>query len=215
MKFRILLVLTFLTFNCLAQDVIEYKGEKINALDRHGKPNGVWKVYFDEQDIVIVTVLDSGNVIDGPNYFKSGKLIASKKGDKLEIYEEEKTIVAEYSPKYLAVLIDDKGNELDKVKYKYLAWPIQPMYYDGTEALYKFIGQNLNYRLFKGQKGKVKVRFIVDKLGKTTEIKVVESTNPALNEEVMRVVNILPRFQPGHQSGKFARFAMELPVNID
>lgn len=165
--------------------------------------------------MVIVTKFNFGQVIDGPNYFKGGNLIASKKGDKLEVYEGEKTIIAEYSTKYLAVLIDDKGNELDKIRYKYLAWPVQPIFYQGTNAIYDFIRSNIDFKTIKDQKGTVTVRFVVDRLGKVSDISVLQSTNPALNVEVMRVVATLPRFQPGHQSGKFVRMAMQIPVNVN
>jgi TonB family protein len=215
MKYAFMLFLFFLNASVLAQDVIEYKGEKINALDEQGRKDGIWKVYDEANGIVIVTEFTKGDVVTGPMYYKDSVLMGGVKNGQIEIYREGKTIELHFNAEKLQTLEDNQGNELDKETNKYLCGPVQPMFYGGTSELYGFIGKNFDNKLSKRQRGKLKVGFVIDNDGKTSEIKILESTNHKLDEEAIRVISILPRWQPAHQNGKFVRMAFTIPININ
>ena len=70
--------------------------------------------------------------------------------------------------------------------YKYLAEKVREVY--PLEGL--------------SESGKVFVGFVVDRLGKVTNPKVVRSTCKWWNEEALRIVSEMPRWKPGRMNGK-------------
>jgi antitoxin component YwqK of YwqJK toxin-antitoxin module len=57
----------FLFFFCCvsiySQNSISYKGEDINALDKNNLQTGIWKLYDDENNIIIETEFKNGRII--------------------------------------------------------------------------------------------------------------------------------------------------------
>lgn len=90
-----------------------------------------------------------------------------------------------------------------------------PEFPGGDQALYAFLGQNIQYpadAVKKGLEDKVIVRFIVDQNGQVTEANVAYGKHDILNEEALRVVSLLPDFVPGRQKGKAVKVWFTLPV---
>lgn len=61
--------------------------------------------------------------------------------------------------------------------------------------------------------GVVVVSFIVEKDGSVKEASVLRSVHPALDAEAVRVMLLLPRFQPAEQRGKPVRMQFNMPIN--
>ena len=213
-------LITFLIFaissNC--QNLIEYNGEYINALDENNNQNGVWKVFEEKNKVLITCEYKEGIIISNKNYYKDSKLIASYNNqDKLEIYKDSKTIICDFYRKedQSETLIDINGNEVDDetLKYFYLNVGLVPaMFYGGPNKIYEFIANNYNRN---GNTGRVLVNFKIDTKGFTTDIVIKDSTNEKLNEEAIRVITILPRFQPAHQGANFVKFSYSIPMSIN
>lgn len=73
-------------------------------------------------------------------------------------------------------------------------------YHCSLEAINKFIVNNTIYPLIAQENnitGKVYVTFIVDKMGKVTEVKILKGVDKHLDAEAIRVVSSLPGFVPG------------------
>ena len=60
-------------------------------------------------------------------------------------------------------------------------------------------------------KGLVTVSFVVGRNGRVQEVQVFRSTNPALNEEAMRVVKSSPKWKPALADGEPVR----MPYKVD
>ena len=45
--------------------------------------------------------------------------------------------------------------------------------------------------------------------------KVLRSTNPALDEEALRIVSLMPKWKPGRQSGKPEKVRYAIPVTFE
>jgi TonB family protein len=92
-----------------------------------------------------------------------------------------------------------------------------PHFPGGDQALLKYIAENLKYppeaREQKIQ-GKVIVRFIVNRKGKSEDISILKSANPLLDAEAIRVVSTVPDFKPGSQGGKPVNVSYMIPVNF-
>ena len=55
-------------------------------------------------------------------------------------------------------------------------------------------------------------QFVVDKDGSVTDIKVLRSVYPSLDREVVRVISIMPKWEPGVQLGKKVKCKFTLPI---
>jgi TonB family protein len=91
----------------------------------------------------------------------------------------------------------------------------QPEFPGGTEAMMKFLSDNIQYpeeAKKKGVQGRVICNFIVRKDGSITDADIVRGVDPLLDEEAIRVINSMPKWQPGMQRGKVVDVRYTLPI---
>jgi TonB family protein len=91
----------------------------------------------------------------------------------------------------------------------------QPEFPGGQEALMKYISENIHYPIEaqkKGIQGTVICNFIVRKDGSITDAEVVRGVDPLLDEEAIRLINSMPKWQPGTQRGKVVDVRFTLPI---
>jgi len=91
---------------------------------------------------------------------------------------------------------------------------VQP--YLNQDTLLGFLSSHIIYpqeAKTKNIGGTVKVQFIVETDGSISNIKALNEI-PYLTVEALRVVAILPRFNPGTSAGKVVRMMMVLPINF-
>ncbi len=65
-----------------------------------------------------------------------------------------------------------------------------------------------------GIQGKVTLRFVVEKDGSVTNIQVLQTPDPVLSDEVVRVVADSPKWKPGKQRNEAVRVSYILPVDF-
>lgn len=87
----------------------------------------------------------------------------------------------------------------------------------GSEALSRFLAQNLRYpaaaqRAFA--QGKVFVQFIVEQDGRISSPGVLKGIGFGCDQEALRVVGLMPRWEPGKQSGRTVRSQFYLPIHF-
>lgn len=150
-----------------------------------------------------------------------------KKSDQLEVveevYENEKLDEEESKPVLLeeeevpdeitdeiteSVLIEEKEDDI--VAPKDLdALPVFP------GNLQVWFTEHLKYpESAKKDKveGKVFISFIVNADGSVSDVKVAKSADPRLDKEAVRVVEMMPKWQPGQLNGKPCRTVAHIPV---
>lgn len=92
-----------------------------------------------------------------------------------------------------------------------------PEFPGGTNAMFKFLAKNIKYPV-KAQKtriqGRVIVQFVVNKLGRITNPKVVRSVDADLDAEALRVINMMPNWKPGKQRGKTVNVQYTVPITF-
>ena len=79
-----------------------------------------------------------------------------------------------------------------------------PEFPGGEIAMNDFVSQNIKYpenAMKAGIEGRVGVKFIIDKDGKVLNPEVINSVNEELDAEALRVVKMLPNFNPGIHEG--------------
>jgi len=92
-----------------------------------------------------------------------------------------------------------------------------PTFPGGLYYLMSYLSENVQYpedAQKQGIQGRVVVSFIIEKDGTLSDIKVVRSVNPSLDEEALRVVRNMPNWVPGKQSGKGVRVKFNVPINF-
>ena len=95
----------------------------------------------------------------------------------------------------------------------------QPPTFPGGEAeLMKWLGNNLNYPIRaqeNGISGRVIVGFVVEKDGSISNVQVVKGVDKDLDNEAVRVVKKMPKWQPGKNNGHSVRAFFNLPVKFE
>jgi protein TonB len=90
-----------------------------------------------------------------------------------------------------------------------------PAFPGGEQELMNFLMKNVKYpkeATDKGTEGRVIVQFVVDKDGSVINPKVVKSVSPELDQEALRVVKMMPKWQPGKQNGEIVPVRFAIPV---
>ncbi len=95
---------------------------------------------------------------------------------------------------------------------------IMPEFPGGQAAFMRFLSKNLQVpenALEPGQKIKVIVRFVVGKEGELSDMQFLQSNGEVFEQEVLRVLNKMPRWKPGSQNGEKVRVYFHLPIIFD
>jgi periplasmic protein TonB len=111
---------------------------------------------------------------------------------------------------------DDKM-EMDK-EGVYSRADVMPSFPGGEKALIKFMEDNLQYpqeALDEGVEGNLKFQFAVDEAGKVyTPILIGEKMGYGFEEEAMRVIKKMPKWNPGSIKGKNVKTRFTLPISF-
>ncbi|MFC2296266.1 MAG: energy transducer TonB [Prevotella sp.] len=92
-----------------------------------------------------------------------------------------------------------------------------PEFPGGIVQFMKWLTRNLRYpSVAQSQRiqGKVVISFIINKDGSIASPTIVQSADPLLDREAMRVIRMMPRWKPGLQDGKPCRTMFAIPVNF-
>lgn len=92
---------------------------------------------------------------------------------------------------------------------------IPPQYPGGEEAMYKFLNENIKYPAVErrnGITGKVVARFSVSDVGDVSNITILSKTPESFNKEVIRVLQLMPKWKPGSQNGKPVQVYYKIPI---
>lgn len=92
---------------------------------------------------------------------------------------------------------------------------VMPQFIGGQESLSQFIANNIHYpedAKKEDVKGKVYVSFVVGKDGVLKDIEVLKKLHTLLDEEAIRVVKLMPNWEPGIKDGKKVDVRFHLPI---
>ena len=91
----------------------------------------------------------------------------------------------------------------------------KPDFPGGPMEFYKYLAENTKYPYYAMDhqiQGTVWVQFIIDKQGNVTNVKVIKSVHPLLDEEAVRVVKSMPKWKPGLLNGKPVDVEFTVPI---
>ncbi|MGL4630219.1 MAG: energy transducer TonB [Leadbetterella sp.] len=93
---------------------------------------------------------------------------------------------------------------------------VQPEFPGGISSLYKFLGENIKYpeKAHKANvSGKVFAKFVVEKDGSISNIQILRGIGFGVDEEVIRVIKLMPIWSPGQKNGKACRSFFNMPIS--
>ncbi len=93
----------------------------------------------------------------------------------------------------------------------------QPEFPGGEAARQKFLEDNLRYPQMAreaGIQGTVFVTFVVERDGSVTDVRILRGIGGGCDEEAVRVVSMMPRWEPGRQRGQPVRVQFNMPIRF-
>ena len=92
---------------------------------------------------------------------------------------------------------------------------VMPSYPGDMTECYMFVARQMHYpeeAEEKGIEGRVLIRFVVEKDGRLTNFEVIESPDPLLSDEALRVLKQMPKWIPAKNKGKDVRCRYSMPI---
>jgi periplasmic protein TonB len=92
---------------------------------------------------------------------------------------------------------------------------VMPEFPGGVSALLRFLSRNLEVpegSIDAGQRVKVPVKFVVAKDGNLTNVEFQDEASEAFKKEIKRVLNKMPKWNPGSQNGKTVSVYFTIPI---
>ena len=92
---------------------------------------------------------------------------------------------------------------------------VMPSYPGDMTECYMFVARQMHYpeeAEEKGIEGRVLIRFVVEKDGRLTNFEVIESPDPLLSNEALRVLKQMPKWIPAKNKGKDVRCRYSMPI---
>ncbi len=92
-----------------------------------------------------------------------------------------------------------------------------PSFPGGTKALLDYISENTVYpeeARKQNLSGRVVLTFYIEEDGSVSNVKVLKSVHPLLDNEAVRVVSSMPKWTPGTKDGRPVRQRMGLPITF-
>ena len=171
--------------------------------------------------VVLVEGTKNGTVTDREGKFQ----IEVSMGDNITasyVGYESKTIgvskvfsESSKSNEYILGLYKEK--EEDNAEKVYDVVEEMPEFPGGPAVLYETLVKSIQYpeeARIKGAQGRAIVTFVVEKDGSISNARVVKSVDPSLDAEALRVINSMPKWNPGKQNGEPVRVKYTAPVRF-
>jgi protein TonB len=138
-----------------------------------------------------------------------GVRLSSQKANYIISDQGKRTMAQE-----VAMPDEDTVNEVNNI---FLTVEQMPSFPGGDTALMNFINRNLHYppeAKESNVSGRVFVQFIVEKDGSITNAQILRGFGAGCDEEALRVINAMPLWNPGKQSGQPVRVQCTLPIKF-
>lgn len=150
------------------------------------------------KEIEIINIVENDIKVDDPfSIFDSGA--------------DERTLI-DVTP--IVTADEEKDEDADKI---FVVVEDKPEFPGGEMALRAFIANAIKYPVIaqeNGIQGKVYVTFVVGKDGSVKNAVIARGVDASLDKEALRVVNTLPKWNPGKQRGKPVNVSYTVPINF-
>jgi len=125
----------------------------------------------------------------------------------IDVEADQNTEVEEYEP------VADEEEEAEEVIFTVVE--SMPDFPGGDAARIKYLNENIKYPQMareSGIQGRVFVTFVVEKDGNVTDVRIMRGIGGGCDEEAIRVIKNMPKWNPGKQRGKSVRVQFNMPI---
>ncbi len=158
--------------------------------------------------------MDSAN-LGGVTYNLSDVTVTGAEQESRHKSKAKETVKASKTPQISEVKEDADDQKKEEV---FTIVEEMPSFPGGQDSLNRFLVKNLRYPATAKEssiQGTVYVTFTVDRKGKIENPRVIRGIGGGCDEEVLRVIRLMPKWIPGKQAGKTVRVAFTLPVKFE
>ena len=146
-------------------------------------------------------------------------VVVEEEDDLLELMKDNEPVETDYDEE-LRALAEELGDiepppQPDDDAMSLRIAEDAPQFPGGPVELMKWLTRNLRYpKVLEAQhvQGKVVAEFIVNNDGSITDVRIAGKLHPLCDAEVLRVLRMMPRWQPGIDDGKPCRTMVCIPV---
>jgi TonB family protein len=99
----------------------------------------------------------------------------------------------------------------------YIQTPNMAIFPGGEDARIRYLQENIRYphdARDNGICGIVRVSFIIDEKGMVTNPKIIKGISKSCDEECLRLIESMPRWNPGKEDGKAVKFRFVHPIKF-
>lgn len=92
-----------------------------------------------------------------------------------------------------------------------------PEFPGGQSALFEFVNRNIKYPVESqaaGEQGRVSCAFVVGSDGTVLDPEVLRGISPALDAEALRIIQSMPKWNPGRQRGRAVPVKYTIPITF-
>ena len=115
----------------------------------------------------------------------------------IDVEADQETVVEEYIP------VEEEEEEEEEAQI-FTVVESMPGFPGGETAMKRYLAENIQYPQMareSGIQGRVFVTFVVEKDGNVTDVRVLRGIGGGCDEEAIRVIKNMPRWDPGKQRG--------------
>lgn len=113
---------------------------------------------------------------------------------------------------------EEKNPVADSVKvYEFFDVEKRPFFPGGEAEMLKFIAENVQYPALAREKdtqGAVLAEMVIEKDGSLSNMKIVRGIGDGCDDEVLRVLSLMPKWTPGEKGDKIVRVRQVVPVRF-
>ena len=128
----------------------------------------------------------------------------------IDVEADQETIVEDFVP------IVEEEEEVEEMEI-FTVVESMPSFPGGDAARMKFLQENIKYPQMareSGIQGTVYVTFVVEPDGSVSDVRVLRGIGGGCDEEAVRVIKEMPKWNPGQQRGKPVRVQFNMPIKF-
>lgn len=130
----------------------------------------------------------------------------------IDMEADQSTEVQDYAP----IAENRKEEEIVEMEI-FTVVESMPSFPGGDAARMKFLQENIKYPQMareSGIQGTVYVTFVVEPNGKVSDVRVLRGIGGGCDEEAVRVIQSMPKWEAGKQRGKSVRVQFNMPIKF-
>ena len=130
------------------------------------------------------------------------------------VLAQQKRATAKPAPAIIKPIVDTTKEQATVGVF--ITLELQPEYPGGIAKFHDYIAKNLDLKnITISERKKGIVQFTVERDGSLTDIKVVRSIGPEIDDKIVQLIKKSYRWKPGIQNGRPVKVTYAVPITID